>query len=385
MENKSKEYYNIDNLVNDDELNDNKWKIIIYSVLTVFSQSGQVIMLPIFVGSFNGANGQSINPYFVLFICSLSFAIFFMGYECVRYYRSKVSFVGTRDMHKYFILIGLFNALNGLLTVYASPDKRTPADIQGILTQITVPATFLCSRLIKKEILQKNQTIGAGVVGLGVFASLIPLIVSIAQGNDIFKLSNLLWSIVFMSGNFMSVLMNVYEDHILKKYNTNLVTTQLLAWTNLYQFIWLILLFELDIIPNFGSSSNPGEWSDNLKYGFQCMFHDCTYTFFYGLSFIAMYILTYATCAYILKHMTANYNIIINVFVSPITVTFWIIFPVLGKSVNQLTMIMDYVAVIIVAIGIYYYTKEKIFPMNSVNEDSSYNTFESDNDNDGNI
>lgn len=75
--------------------------------------------------------GSNAGPYFVLWFCSFFFNLFFWP---VVYYRWKAGIITkqminvtfTSRIHILLVAIGISDALNGLLVVYASNPSRVP-------------------------------------------------------------------------------------------------------------------------------------------------------------------------------------------------------------------------------------------------------------------
>ena len=92
------------------------------------------------------------NEYFVVFFCSVLFNVAFWPMALLEAWRGKV----TLNMllfrgHYKLVLIGLFDALNGILVVYASSLDRVPGPLQAILVQTFIPFSLLFSFLILRK------------------------------------------------------------------------------------------------------------------------------------------------------------------------------------------------------------------------------------------
>jgi len=332
--------------------------IIGSSILLVFSMAGQVVLLPLFIDSFDRDNHHA-NPFFVLIFSSFSFALMFCAMAVYRTYKYNSPFFAPGKIHYRFLQIGILNALNGLLVVNASPGKRTPADLQAILAQSALPFTFLLSKLIKSEKLKSNQLYGVSIVCLGIFLSLIPVFVSLGNGEiGNFTLTNLLWCIIFLLGNLPAAACNVYQDKLLKDEPVEVIQT--LAWSSIYQFLMMLSMFWLNFLPWFGTAGSYTEWTNEMSFSFNCFFSQCTNSWYLGSLFISAYILTYITSGILLKYMSANYTILLNSLSMPCAVTFWILFPQLNDmTISSLSITMDYISLFIVIAGIIYYVRDK--------------------------
>eukprot|EP01028_Stygiella_incarcerata_P005048 TRINITY_DN2174_c0_g3_i1.p1 TRINITY_DN2174_c0_g3~~TRINITY_DN2174_c0_g3_i1.p1 ORF type:complete len:225 (-),score=46.78 TRINITY_DN2174_c0_g3_i1:198-797(-) len=130
----------------------------------------------------------------------------------------------------------------------------------------------------------------------------------------------------------------------------------LLAWSSLYQWLTICALFFVDFIPGFGTTGNPSEWFAAFCDGFTCFCGGCKYTWIIGMTFILGYTVTYLTGAYILKFFTVNFLMILSTLVTPLSVTFWVIFPGLrNQPLGGMQIASAYVACFFIAIGIITY------------------------------
>src|SRR6266404_5041143 len=88
--------------------------ILLFCVLSVLGMAGQQISLPLYLATFHQHGG----PYFVLWFCSLMFALCFGAFSAVLRYRGGL----TPEMlqvkwHAGMAAAGMFDAFNGLLVV----------------------------------------------------------------------------------------------------------------------------------------------------------------------------------------------------------------------------------------------------------------------------
>lgn len=133
-----------------------------YGSGSVLGLAAQQITLPLFISTLGGSSGV----YYILLICSSLFNVVFWPLAFVQWKRGKIdpsSFRGVRWMD--FVLIGLFDALNGLLIVYSSVLNRTSGPLQAILGNSLIPFTLLFSVLILGKRYHRFQLL-AGVFTL---------------------------------------------------------------------------------------------------------------------------------------------------------------------------------------------------------------------------
>ena len=137
---------------------------IAFAFFAVAGQVGQNVSLPLWVDSTNKpagpneghhANGTisngttaarpSVDSYFVLTFASLSFVVIF-GFLLVLiriFAPHKIGETERKFPQLLLFLIGMFDALNGVLVVFASSGKRTAPYLQAILGNFSIPLTLL--------------------------------------------------------------------------------------------------------------------------------------------------------------------------------------------------------------------------------------------------
>lgn len=345
--------------------------IIISSIMNIISLAGQGVTLPLFVDSFDNGDHHA-NPYFVLLFASFSFTIFFLMLATYRSCRYKSPLMGSFQIHKEFIKIGILNAINGILIVYSSPANRTPVDIQNILVQSVLPYTFISSYFVKSERPTRVHIFGVSIVAFGILISLVPVFLSLGNIGQ-FTYYNIIWSTIFLLGNLPAALCNVYQDRTLKLYKNYIEIIQLLAWSSLYQLFVMMVVFWTGYLPGFGFSNSLSQFISEMSYSFSCYFGKCASTGFIGLIFISFYIITYITTGILVKYKSANFTTLLSSISVSFAITFWLVFPKLNnRTISLLEIISDYLSAIIVCIGIWIYTREKDNKNGYTRIDSTY-------------
>ena len=154
--------------------------------------------------------------------------------------------------HYNLVLIGLFNALNGIFVVYSSSATRVPTALQPILLQAVLPFTLVFSKplLHKKWVLvatlppaphhclatpspvlpyftavvyvgavswgcrySGRQLLGCLVVLLSILVFFVPTFVDLAQGKSSAHFeSGWWWPMVLVLACLPAALMNIYEE-----------------------------------------------------------------------------------------------------------------------------------------------------------------------------
>lgn len=156
------------------------WANLLFAFVAVAGQVGQNVSLPLWIDSVMNGNhsGKSVDSYFVLSFASLSFVIVFgLGTLFTKIFSPQdLGETEKRFPHLLLFLVGLCDALNGALVVFASKGSRTPPYLQAILGNFMIPLTILFRVLIvrKKPTLLK---LSCGIiVVVGLFICLIPTI-----------------------------------------------------------------------------------------------------------------------------------------------------------------------------------------------------------------
>ena len=159
---------------------------IFFAALTVVGQVGQNVSLPLWTGytdflrsmdcakgtasaevnhTRNGTwsrivpdpSGPVMDPYFVVSAASFSFVVIFGLVTLVialvqtilnktRFLNKRYDFITVEQDIKFpqwqLMLVGFFDALNGILVVFASPPTRTAPFLQAILGNFLIPLTI---------------------------------------------------------------------------------------------------------------------------------------------------------------------------------------------------------------------------------------------------
>ena len=122
------------------------WAKMFFAFLVVTGQVGLSVCLPLWIDSTNeNTSGPTVDSYFVLSFASLSFVIIFgLGTLLIRIFSPHTFGETERHFpHRLLFLIGLCDALNGVLVVFASKGSRTPPYLQAILGNFLIPLTVL--------------------------------------------------------------------------------------------------------------------------------------------------------------------------------------------------------------------------------------------------
>eukprot|EP01138_Halocafeteria_seosinensis_P000400 gb/GECG01000413.1/.p1 GENE.gb/GECG01000413.1/~~gb/GECG01000413.1/.p1 ORF type:complete len:431 (+),score=32.07 gb/GECG01000413.1/:1-1293(+) len=345
----------------------------IWALLLVIGQTTQNVSLPIW----NDSLGNNGGPYFILFYATAMYSVLFFAAVLVLCYQGKIKRTDIEYPQLPLILIGVCDAANGILVVYASSPARTAPFLQSILGNFTIPMTILFRYLILKKRDNWKQLACAGAVLGGLFLSLVPSIFGLNKGkgpekSDQTGAARILWPLAFMIAFVPAAIMNVIEEKALKdkipsKESSNdrslemgeaLLSSErgvnstaikedldragcqepaelnqvwLLAFTSLYQFITIGLTFWTDIIPGFGISGDIHTFGHSFVAGFKCNFggESCgSSAFAFSTVFIGAYMLSYIAGAALLRsdENGATWQAIVVTLVTPLGALFWTLF-----------------------------------------------------------
>ncbi|KAL6052255.1 hypothetical protein QOT17_012276 [Balamuthia mandrillaris] len=327
------------------------WLSPLLTVGVVTGVATQTVSLPLWLKTFDAKSG---GPYFVLIFCSFVFAVGFglhTGiWKLIGYGRNTPAF---RTYWWMLILNGVFNGLNGLLLVYASPENRTPPLLQPLLVNTGILWSMICTRIFigKKDgalpYLRWEPILALVLVVSGIMLSLSPTIHAVVEGKQ--KLmqhdGGLMWAFIFMLAVAPGAIANVVQEKFLKTRARKVEETGedrnrsydmlvMLWWGSVFQFLTLAFCWWMDTIPHYGFSETPKDVYINLGNSFKCFFgvsDGCEQCWWHGVIFIAGFFCTYY-CAAGLNESSANYNLIATTLGSPAAAFFWIIFPSLTNS-----------------------------------------------------
>ncbi len=144
---------------------------LLFAGAAIIGQVGQNVSLPLWISatsSFSNPNCSEyqntsnttsppkMDAYFVLSSASISFVVIFglilLVILLVQYVLNtfsterRYSFISVENDLRFpqwqLMLIGFFDALNGVLVVFASPPTRTAPFLQAILSNVSIPLTI---------------------------------------------------------------------------------------------------------------------------------------------------------------------------------------------------------------------------------------------------
>ncbi|XP_071944136.1 crt homolog 3-like [Antedon mediterranea] len=313
---------------------------VFLTVMTVITNVAMNVSLPLYSESMDKTNTNGTNrvdEYPVLFLSSFWFPFVFFSIVFLNSWCQGCSSMRSSVPQRTMILCGALNSVNGLLVVYASDPTRTAPELQAVLSTSIIPFTVVCRYLILRKGVGKGRLVCTVVVLIGLFISLEPVIFDVDQStsssSDSLSESSssgtrVMWPFLFALGFLPLGIFNVVIEKELKKDDTE--SFIFLAWIQLYNFIFILLLFWTDFIPGFGAASNPSEFWDHFVYGTKCMYgqdpecHSATYL---SLLFIVSYCLANLFIILLVRFAEgAIYLVIVQSLVTPCGAIFWTFF-----------------------------------------------------------
>jgi drug/metabolite transporter (DMT)-like permease len=185
---------------------------------------------------------------------------------------------------KNYLLQGLTNALNGICLVYSSPPSHTPPILFVILINLGIFFGMILTKYMipsKRHINYRNKSVYISLICLALSVGITIAGDIVGKGDEATSFNgwSVMWILITTIASFFSALYNVLqerymlESHLMIKpeeENTNLLKT--LYWTSLFQLMFMILFFWVDMIPHFGYTSNFPDFFNNLKLEIQCFF-----------------------------------------------------------------------------------------------------------------
>ncbi|XP_071944135.1 crt homolog 3-like [Antedon mediterranea] len=309
---------------------------VFLTVMTVITNVAMNVSLPIYSESMDKTNTNGTNrvdEYPVLFLSSFWFPFVFFSIVFLNSWCQGCSSMRSSVPQRTMVLCGALTSTSGILMVYASDPTRTAPELQAVLSTSIIPFTVVCRYIILRKGVGKGRLVCTVVVLIGVFISLEPVIFNVDQSTSSSSESSssgtrVMWPFLFALSFLPFGIYNVVIEKELKKDDTE--SFIFLAWIQLYNFVFILLLFWTNFIPGFGAASNPSEFWDHFVSGAKCMYgqdpecHSATY-----LSLLLMVSYCLATLFNILLVRFAEgaiYLVIVQSLVTPCGAIFWTFF-----------------------------------------------------------
>ena len=126
---------------------------LFFAILAVVGQVGENVSLPLWSNAASSncsiyrsaTSSGNMDSYFILSFASFSYVVIFGVITLVMFVvrRKSITYDDLTFPQWQFMLIGLCDALNGILIVFAAPPNRTAPFLQAILGNIVIPLTII--------------------------------------------------------------------------------------------------------------------------------------------------------------------------------------------------------------------------------------------------
>jgi drug/metabolite transporter (DMT)-like permease len=382
--------------------------VFIFSVMNAIGGTGQAITLPLFLSTF----GHYAGAYFVLFFCATCFVIAFGTGALVLYCRGDIpKLEQQRQWHKYYIAAGLCDALNGLFVVFSSFLGRVSGPLGAILSNLLIPFTFAFSRWfgVGDKEYHPRQKLALVSIFIAVLLGLTPLIKRLTSGEARVHPQAWWWPLINIAGWIPAALMQVAQDKCQDMYknaaNEVLVLNNHAAavavvgddamergqgqggnknqskrisvmwfqfWESMYQYIFFILFFWVNLIPEFGFDSNIPDFFDSFGRNWQCLLAPgsvapeystrCASCAPLAMVFVACYILSYISSTELTNYASANTASTMSCIAPIVSVFFWTTFPSVnewagGDPIETIDIACSVTALLPLVIGLYMWRR----------------------------
>lgn len=350
---------------------------ILVSILIVLSASSESIDLRLFVGTFP----QLTGVYFVLFFICATLNIGFVLMAIWFGYKGQITpAMRERRWMKYLVLIGLLDGSNSFLIISSAHSSRVPPPLAAILDQSLILFIFLFSKFFLRKHYRWWHYLSVGLVLTGVILSLVPTFKRMSDGTVETELKHgWYWPFIYLIAYVPVALMRIVQEQFQLKFTeyarqrnekiTRFSLVYLKAVELTVQMILICALFELDLIPGFGTSKGISEWWTSFSNGFLCFFNvnqpvgsKCGYTALTGVPLGVCAIMTYLLGAFLTDHFSSTWLAILTSIYPVVTTSFWFIFPSVyrwagGSSFSNLDIGCNVGALPIILIGIFLYRR----------------------------
>jgi hypothetical protein len=341
-------------------------KIVFYSLITVLGQTIENVSIIFWLNSFP----DNFTPtYAVLLQTAISYFLVFsmtlITLWCYRAYTYK-SFKFTtplwydKETFKWCVITGVLNALNGFFVLYSSPSSRTPALLQSILGNLGIIFAIPANKWFMhdtKRYCSWRPMLAVGLILISTFIALIPTFQELTSGN-----ADAMWPFIFVVGIAFAAFYSVTQSRALLYLKQNSVSyfntidhyLHILTWSCLFLLITVCLLFGVDFLPWFGSSSTMSDFTTNVNLGVGWSFNPSKNpTFVYGFLFNIGYIISFYS-SMPLTAESAPYTNYINTAVPILASLFWWCVPSLNPSNNRTPFWSIFPSLLISTFGIIF-------------------------------
>ena len=120
---------------------------IILTVLTILTNLMMFVSLPLL----NNTVSKYHDYYPVILLTAVWFQPFFFGLVFLNKFLNPLAETRSSVSHKLMAPLGLLNALNGILVVYAADTRRTSGSLQALLATSSIPFTVVFRYILLRK------------------------------------------------------------------------------------------------------------------------------------------------------------------------------------------------------------------------------------------
>lgn len=418
---------------------------------TVLGATIQGIGLPLWLSTFDSGQG---GAYFVLFFAGLVFNLFFwIGSIPFLWNGSITPAMRSWKWHPMLALVGVCDALNGILVVFNSFAGRLSPILGSILGQTQILFTLVLSRLLVKKDYTSRQFIGVAIVVFGVFFAMIPLFEAVHSGTKTIGAHPWYGALYYTLGQLPGAAMNVLIEDVearFKEEQDRLSRTAISDGTgpaavssvladsvtpfspsssaapqgnqlppvstsmddrkvplltasvagipvklglthkrmsvmylqgveSMYQFLFFVLFFWVDLVPTLGTSSNVDQWASKFRGGFHCFFNSdeagdrCRFNSGLGILFMGGYAMSYLFTGLVTHYASANLVALANALPTLLINLFFFAWPAAnewsgGDPISNETMLYNIGGILFIFVGLLVWNRYRSETENKVRQ-----------------
>ena len=203
------------------------------------------------------------------------------------------------------------------------------------------PLTIIINIILK--VVYSNQEINSFlIIIIGLLVAILPLY-SDFQLNNI----NIIWILVYFNSVFFGVISYIYQEYKLK---INIVT--IFFWCSLYELIFTILLFWINIIPSIGYNSL-NDWWMYFTLNFNRLLNNQD-TKLLGILITIINNTKIILSMHIIKNINSSFLGIVTAISNPISIIIWYLI----EPISTGRLIFELFGTIIIFYGFIRYSKK---------------------------
>jgi drug/metabolite transporter (DMT)-like permease len=328
--------------------------------------------------------GYSYGPYPYMILITVGFAFIPICFGIVGIIHCRtggfVPEITTCRYKIHYCIIGMFNAINGVLIIFSNP--HVSGILQAILAQAVIPFTLVLSVVWLRTRYSVLQYIGAAIVIGGVVVSLVPTFdTSASSGNstahrnastaatmtgfggallgDSNNNQAVIWAVLFTLGQLPSACLSIYQEKMFAESAKEVNVFYMMSWAMLSQWVLLAVAFPINFVPWFGAISvdDAGGYLTNATV---CLFNltgaapQCGFALLdLGLCVLTM-LGTNLVQAFLVKYSSAVLMMFIITLVTPVTAIAFTFKFLMGDDVETVN-VLEIVALLVLMAGICIY------------------------------